>query len=452
MERLLALSADLAGAAYTVERVADLLGPVAAGALHREQLLPAVLATSDSLDPAALLVRLFVLGQAVPAEALDRALPGTRASGLHQLGLVHADRSGILRAACDLRPYGEDAHTWWVASDHAEAVVGGPLSTDHVLGVGGASTTLASWTPRPPVGRALDVGTGCAVQALHLARHCDSVVATDVSHRALGFARFNAGLNGVDLDLRAGSLMEPVAGEQFDLIVSNPPFVITPRAQGVLRYEYRDGGAAGDEFVAGLLRGVGAHLAPGGIAQLLANWETGPGEGWVERVGGWLEGTGLDAWVVQREVQDPAEYAETWARDGGHRAGTPEFDALYAAWLADFAGREVERIGFGVITLQRPPTDRRPWRELEEVGTAVAAPMGQAVLAGLRSRTWLAEHSLEELLDTAWVVAQDVTEERIGRPGAADPRSSGCARVAPCAARWTWTPRVRRWSACATGS
>ena len=45
---------------------------------------------------------------------------------------------------------------------------GRPLREDHVLGIGGASTTLASWTPRPHVDRALDLGTGCGVQALHL--------------------------------------------------------------------------------------------------------------------------------------------------------------------------------------------------------------------------------------------------------------------------------------------
>ncbi len=44
-------------------------------------------------------------------------------------------------------------------------------------------------------------------------------MATDLSRRALAFARFTAALDGVDLDLRAGSLLEPVAGERFDLVV-----------------------------------------------------------------------------------------------------------------------------------------------------------------------------------------------------------------------------------------
>ena len=54
-----------------------------------------------------------------------------------------------MRAACDLRPYADEQHGWWVASDLTEAATNEPLPQDHVLGIGGASTTLASWTPRP---------------------------------------------------------------------------------------------------------------------------------------------------------------------------------------------------------------------------------------------------------------------------------------------------------------
>nr|WP_238335795.1 class I SAM-dependent methyltransferase [Serinicoccus kebangsaanensis] len=397
-----------------------MLGPVAVAALHREQPLPALRATADATDPVAVLCRLFALGVPVQPALLDAALPRTGAAGLRRLGLV-AEREGAVVAACDLRPYATEQDGWWVVSDRSELATAGPLPTDHVLGIGGASATLASWTPRPRVERALDVGTGSGVQVLHLAGHAAYLVASDLSERALDFARFTLALNEIDADLRSGSLLEPVAGERFDLVVSNPPFVITPRRPGVPRYEYRDGGRAGDALVAGLVRDLAAHLRPGGIGQLLANWELRADEEWTEHVATWFDGTGLDVWVVQREEQDVADYAETWARDGGHQPDTPEFEALYAAWLDDFAERGVERLGFGVVTVQRPSTDREPWTDLVDVRSPVASPMGPAVLAGLRARTWLAEHDDEALLDTPWQVADDVTEERIGAPGAAHP-------------------------------
>jgi methylase of polypeptide subunit release factors len=414
------LRADLEHAAYTVEAVAGLLGPLASAALTREQVLPAQRATAAAGTPLATLVRLFALGDAVDPDEAERALPSLGIEGARRLGLVREQGPGVV-ALCDLRPYGDEDHAWWVASDLSELATRQPLLEDHVLGIGGASTTLASWTPRPVVARALDVGTGCGVQALHLGSHAGAVTVTDISGRALGFARFNAALNGCDWEVEQGSMLEPVSGRQFDLIVSNPPFVITPRTPDVPLFEYRDGGGAGDEVVAGLVRSIGEHLAPGGIAQFLGNWEVVGDADWRDRVRGWVTGTGLDAWVVQRDVQDPAEYAETWARDGGHHSATREFATMYAAWLDDFASRGVTAVGFGVITLQKPVGDREPFLDLEEAGGPVGSPMGPRVLAGLRARTWLAEHSEEELLAVAWSCAADVMEERHARPGAHDP-------------------------------
>ncbi|GAA2741722.1 methyltransferase [Terrabacter aerolatus] len=430
--------------------MAERLGPVASAALHREQPLPALLATERSAssgdDPCGVLVRLFTLGRPVPASALAGALPSLGVDGAVALGLVRLGgaRAGFasgpaaasereVTATCDLRPYGDDAHDWWVASDLSELAVGGPLRPDHVLGIGGASTTLASWTVRRPVDRALDLGTGCGVQALHLTGHVGAVVATDISERALAYAAFNLALAASEragavppLELLAGDLLDPVAAQRFSLVVSNPPFVITPRDESLPLYEYRDGGRAGDALVRSLVRQVGAVLEPGGIAQFLGNWEVPAGRTWRDVWDDWLEeqardGVALDAWVVQRESQDPAEYAELWARDGGAQPGSETHSQMYAAWLRDFASRDVERVGFGVVTLQRPATDRPTWRSLDEAHGPVAAPMGPAVDAGLRARTWLAEHSDDDVLDVAWSCAPDVTEERHGRPGAEDP-------------------------------
>ncbi|NHN55393.1 class I SAM-dependent methyltransferase [Calidifontibacter sp. DB0510] len=410
------LAADLRAANFTADGLQAHLGSVAAAALHREQVVPALRATDDD-RPLSVLIRFFCLGMPMPAGLLDRALPSTGAAGLVAHGLATRDGEA-LAPAYDLRPYGDEDHDWWVLSDLSEVATRAPLREDHVLGIGGASTTLASWTPRRRARRALDLGTGSGVQTLHLAQHCDQIVATDLSERACATAQFTASINGLDMvEVRRGSLFEPVAGERFDLIVSNPPFVITPRAPGVPEYEYRDGGLVGDAIVRTVVQQAEQHLQPGGIAQLLGNWEVPRGRDWADVVGDWLAPTGLDAWVVQRDSQDPAEYAELWASDGGHRTGEI-YERMYAAWLDDFAAREVERIGFGIITLRRPETDRPAVRRLEEVGGPVASPMGPTIDAGLRVLEWTATH---EVLDARWMVAADVTEERFGRPGAADP-------------------------------
>lgn len=431
---LTSLADDLA--AFTVDAVHEAMGELAAAALRRDDPVPARRCLNGRRETAAVLARLWLLGDSVTRRELDTALARTTTAGAEQLGLVRAAGQAAddeVLACVDLRPLEADGATWWLTSDLAESVVG-PLPEDHVLGLGGASTTLASWTPRAPVACALDVGTGSGVQALYLARHCARVTATDVSRRALGFARFNSALNaraggpfaGRELDLRHGNLLEPVAGERFELVVSNPPFVITPRGRdGVPRYEYRDGGMVGDAVVATMVRGIGDVLAPSGVGQLLGNWEHRAGEGWRDRVQSWLPDE-VDAWVVQREVQDPAEYAETWARDGGHRPGTAAYDALVDRYLDDFAGRGVEGVGFGVVTVRlREDDDRgRPaLRRLEELTGPVGAggSIGQVVIDILAAERWLATTSDEALLDAHLRVAADVTEERFGAPGAEHP-------------------------------
>lgn len=429
-----ALRADLLAADYTVDGLEALLGPVATAALRREQAVPAVRALRERSAAAAVLARLFVLGEALPRRAVDAALPGLGAVGAVRCGLAEAAGEADddeVRAVVDLTPTRTDdeggAVDRWFASDVSELASGRGLRPDHVLGVGGASATLLRLTIREPVGRVLDLGTGCGVQAIAAARHARAVVATDTSARALDFARFNAALAGVSLDLRRGSLLDPVApDEAMDLVISNPPFVITPRGVAdrlAARFTYRDGGLAGDAVVQRLVTGVSRVLAPGGVAQLLGNWEHRTGEDWRDRVHGWLADSGLDGWVVQREVSDPAEYAETWLRDGGLTADRDPagWRAAYEAWLDDFEARGVEGVGFGYVTLRRPSSGAPTLRRVEEHDGPVRQPLGPHLAAALRAHDWLQERDDAALAAARLVVAGDVTEERHLVPGAVDP-------------------------------
>lgn len=440
------LRADLASSGFTVDRLqgADAWGSSAGAALFRGERVAARRALrrsvirDASVRPAATLARLFVLGDPRPVDLVAEALPTLGVDGAVALGLVEVvDGRQEARALIDLRPYsfvdaaGEAG--WWIASDLGEMAVGGALREDHVLGVGGASATLAGLMVPRQVDRALDLGTGCGIQALHAARHARQVVATDISQRALDIAAFNAGLNLVDgIEFRLGSLFEPVTGEAFDLIVSNPPFVITPRVEGVPEYEYRDGGMVGDDLVASVVAGLGAHLAPGGIAQVLGNWETGgagavAGKRGAYSVGDWASrgGVPVDVWVVEREVQDPTAYAETWIRDGGTRPGTADFERLYEAWLADFEARGVVEVGFGYVTVRRPVDEAsvpvvRIERLLGGLGSNDVG-LGSHLLVTLDALDLLRRLDDDALASAHLTVAGDVTEHRHYWPGNDDP-------------------------------
>jgi methylase of polypeptide subunit release factors len=422
------LAADLHDAGFTAEALRDAWGASADDGIARGLRAPADRGLAGRDDALAVLGRLLVLGMPQPAASVSLALARTGAEGLVRLGLCEPAGDSV-RPLALVRPqsYADEsgAGRWWIASDLDEAALGGPLAEDHVLGVGGASLTLAALQLPTPARRGLDIGAGCGIQALRARRAVDTVVATDISERALGFTRLNALLNGVDgIEVRHGSLFEPVAGERFDRIVSNPPFVITPRRDGVPAYEYRDGGMVGDDLVAAFVSGVGEHLEAGGVAQLLGNWETRAGRPGLDRVREWIDASAvpLDAWVVERESLDPLEYAELWVRDGGTLAGSQGFSGLIDAWLDDFSAREVSEVGFGYLLLRRPASGNPTLARYERLHHALPGDgLGAHLAASLEAHDRLTRLDDDALAAALLTVAPDVTEARHHLPGHEDP-------------------------------
>ncbi|MER7797074.1 methyltransferase [Microbacterium sp. NPDC096154] len=425
------LAADLQAARFRSEALRAAWGVEADDAIGRGLRVPALRGLGDRSDALATLGRLLVLGVAQPLAAVDAALPRLGATGLRALGLA-ALRDDIVEPRAIIRPQSyldtDGAGEWWFASDLDElALGGGALAEDHVLGVGGASLTLAGLQLPTPAGRVLDLGTGCGIQALRARRYATSVVATDLSERALAFARLNALLNHDEhVETRHGSLFEPVAGETFDRIVTNPPFVITPRVTGVPGYEYRDGGLVGDALVEQVVRGVGAHLVPGGVAQLLGNWESRDGVDGLERVRAWVDASPvpLEAWVVEREQLNPIQYAEMWIRDGGTTPGSPRHDAMLTAWLDDFAERGVTSIGFGYVLLRRAPDGVPQLGRYERVSQPIPSEggLGSHLALALAAHDRLAGMDDDALATAILRTAADVTEARHHLPGIGDPQ------------------------------
>ena len=122
-------------------------------------------------------------------------------------------------------------------------------------------------------GRILDigVGSGCIAVAIAKALPLADVYGVDKSPAALAVARGNADKHGARLNLSEGSLLEPFAGQRFDLIVSNPPYIPTSDLAGlqeeVRGYEPRhalDGGDDGLDFYRLIILAAPGHLANGG--------------------------------------------------------------------------------------------------------------------------------------------------------------------------------------------
>jgi len=389
----------LDGVGYTERRIVELLGDDGPGADLAD--VP-VLARRLPDTPLATVISLLLLQLEVPEEDAVLALGPDGTGALAALGL--AERRGdrlVPRArimpveglllACDPFPKGAEDPPGYVA----------------------AFTPTASWcaslTPRPRVERALDVGTGNGAQALLAARHARHVVATDVNPRALGYTAVNAGLNGFEnVETRLGSLFAPVAGETFDLITCNAPYVISPET----KWQYRDGGLPADEFSARVVGGAGAALVDGGFATLLVSWLAESEDDPDGHVREWIDATGCDAWILGLSGADPLEHAATW---NDHLTDDPaSYGRTLEEWTSYFRELGAGWISEGAVLLHR--RDGRPYAvRADEVSTDDLEHAGPQIERAFAARALLSQLEYEEdLIDEELTLAEQVSlEERI---------------------------------------
>jgi methylase of polypeptide subunit release factors len=313
-------------------------------------------------EPFAGLVKLFLLGLTLERARAEAALGADGLEVFERSGWLESSGASV-RAAVKLVPHGD----LLVASDRD---ADGPTGFDWVAGIHPPSVTLAKLTVRRRVERALDVATGNGVQALLASRHADAVVATDVNARALAFAALNARLNGVaNVELLQGSYFEPVQGATFDLIICNPPYVISPEN----RFAYRDSGLAGDTVSRHVVQTAAAFLRDGGFAHVLVSWSHPPDD-WSSVLEGWVRGRGCDAWLLSFGSDDPLTHAAEWLRPVARDEPHAFADAL-DRWLAYLERQGIASIAHGAVILRRRTgganwtrSDRVPLERLDVAG------------------------------------------------------------------------------------
>lgn len=330
----------VADAGYSQTALADTLG---ISCVHERQDVEVVYRRVKTDSPYNILVRLFWLGRAVSEPVIREKLPCLDVEQLEGVGLLHC-RDGEVQANAKLAPY----HDLLLVSDFGPEIHR-ELPADHVLGVGAASLTLGSLTVRRKVKTALDIGTGAGIQAFLVDRHADHVIGTDTNLRALNFARFNAVLNGIDnIEWREGNLYEPVAEQKFDMIVSNPPYVISPES----RFVFRDTNLPGDAVSEKVVRGAGEKLTEGGFACILFNWHHQDETDWDSRPKSWMSNIGCDGWLICFKTTDPLTYAADWLQTSVGQSST-EYGRCLDEWMAYYEQMGITRISAGGMVMRR---------------------------------------------------------------------------------------------------
>lgn len=394
---------------FTADGILDALGDDVHSAMGRGEPTP-VRRTCRRLGDLGTLIRLFLVADDLPRDDVSAALAPLDVALAARAGVleVHGD---TVRSLLDIRPLDLGSGTRWVVSDIDGSTRAVDIGSDHVLGVGQASLSLVRGTPTRvdgPAPSVLDLGTGCGIQAVHAAPYASTVTATDVSKRAVALTRMTAALNELDIETVGGSWFEPVAGRTFDRIVANPPFVV---GSGAVTHSYRDSGLDLDGASRLVVSTAPDHLAPGGVASLLASWLHVDGEDWRSRVSSWLPAHGIDAWIVQRDVADPALYVGTWLRDGGLDLRAPAVDVTASRWLDHLDDAGVTGIGFGFVYLRA--TDRPTSVLAEDLTHGFVDPLGDEALDVLDRLEWLRTH---DIMGERFVVSGTTALEDVATP------------------------------------
>lgn len=348
--------------------------------------LPRLLDRTSTPSRLNTLLRWFWLYMPQNYGAAAEWIPAEMLALLLEAGLL--ERSGEPGSAEDvLTPRAMLLHIegFLVASDHSSAIDN--KQAEMVLWPNPTSKFLARFAVRRPSRATLDLGTGSGILSLGAAKYSDTVVATDLTQRSIDCARFNARLNGVEnIEFGVGDCFAPVAGRKFDLILSNPPFFITPQTDLL----FCENPMELDGLCRRLVKEAPAYLHEDGYMEMLCEWAQIEGQPWEERVAEWVEGTGCDAWVMKGLTQNPEEYAQQRIREVSHN---PEEDALYyEGYLRYYRHRRVQAIHDGLVVLRRRTGQN--FVRIEEVPTTPAGALGEMIVATF------AAHDLMRVCDT----------------------------------------------------
>ena len=418
-------------AGYGSAMILDVLGVhgVSAAATGAPQAADWHAQHSVASDSARLLVRTFYLRRPISRDALIASV------GTELVNRLIADRvfvphsSGSWIPNLDIRPITVHSHgveDVLIASDPDASLWDHVPGPDHVPGVGNAPLSLLSSIPPIADGsRVLDLGCGSGVLSLVLASSATdvTVVGTDISLRALAYAQANgqrlASKTKSAVTWKHGDWFAPVAGEIFDYLVANPPFVVGPPD---VEHVYRDSGLPLDGSTQHVVECAPKFLADSGTAHILAAWALGDEETAAQRVASWLPEKGIRAWVLQRETVDPATYVTTWLEDESIDPRHEDGRVRTQRWMNYFAEHGVTEVGLGFIHLQRIEDDAATEVTVEALNHALApgAFLGAEVGEFFARSEWLAGisgHGPEAILDAHFAVRPTLALERVSLPG-----------------------------------
>ncbi|MBN9643340.1 methyltransferase [Corynebacterium mendelii] len=420
------LATALQAVDFTDDALSMAYGPALA-ALDRGE--PAALwAATDGGSRLDTATRLFVLAAPVERTLAETVVGADTVAALVRAGVMDVndqptDAAGQAATATvcsrlQVRPHTINGLNQLVFADFPAAVTGVVPDRDHVPGSGAASWQLIGATPTTPVDSVLDLGCGGGIQMLAQWSSARTITGTDISVAALLRARLScAAAQGMHphqphptVTLSRGSWYEPVAGQRFDRIIANPPFVIAPPDSPTV---YRESGLNLDGATEIAAAGAAEHLTDDGLAVILGSWVHLAEQDWRRRIASWFDDHGVEVRVIQRDVVDPALYVGTWLRDGSIDPHSADGVERASTWLDYLAAADVAAIGMGIITVKKRPADQPTEVICEQLLTPLRGPLAPEVADYFVRSQWLSGKTADDIAAARYRLADGVALEEV---------------------------------------
>lgn len=346
------------------------------------------------------LLRLFDREVPVTTEAAASAFAPLTVADLVEAGFVRQEGAKV-SSNVQIEPYQDLllVHPWGHEDEHS------------AMAISRSSLELANFTVRAPLRTTLDLGTGSGFQAMLAATHSEQVYAVDVNPLAIQSAEFNCVWNETrNIACLQGNLFDPIASQKFDLIVTNPPFVISPSAQ----VRYRDSGVRGDQFCLTLAREAARFLNEDGYFQMIFQWIETAGEDWRDKLSTAFSGLGCDVWVLRLFSLSPDPYVWAWLLESDGKPSPGTVSRL--EWLRYLEELETQSIGTGLLILQRV-SNRRNSLWFDESPDDRCQPYGAHIPGVLDIRRFVQEQTDSSLLGQKLVASPHLRMTQKSRLG-----------------------------------
>lgn len=291
--------------------------------------------------------RLFFLGDSLCTSAVLRFMSSDAIKHLNDLKILSISGTSVLSnilllpyqkyifASDFMLRYNQDEV---VRQEHTALPLVYPPGTDSVL--------LAHSLISRINAKVLDIGTGCGFLAILASKSSQQVVGVDINRRAIQFAQFNGRLNQIkNIKFKSGDLFQPVKGEKFDLILSNPAYEIATPG-GAL---YRDGGSKGVMMLKKMLSQLSKFLESEGICQVVCRVAEYSHHTVETLVAQWLANSNFKVIFLEANSEIPLHYAFVQSL-----TALPEFSryiTFLKFYFASLPKRKIMFFRFGVLTL-----------------------------------------------------------------------------------------------------